>query len=97
MYAQVTRFEDSPSDLEDGIAHVRDEVVPVAKALSGVRGLWLVDRETGERLSVLVFDDEATAATLFAEVGDRRAADPSRNRPAPVGSTRYEIFAEVLD
>jgi len=39
VYAQVTRFEDSPSDLEDGITHVR----------------------------------------------------------APVGSTKYEIFAEALD
>lgn len=97
MYAQVTRFEDSPSDLEDGIAHVRDEVVPLAKSRSGVRGLWLVDRETGDRLSVLVFEDEADATALFAEVGERRAADPNRNRPAPVGSTRYEIFAEALD
>ena len=88
MYAQVTRFEDSPSDLEDGIAHVRDEVIPVARAQNGVRGLWLVDRETGERLSVLIFEDEAAADALFAEVGKLRAADPDRNRPAPVSSTR---------
>jgi len=95
MYAQIVRFEDSPQDLEDGIAHVRDEVVPAAEATSGVTGLWLVDRETGERLSVMVFEDEARAQEVFAKVGERRAADPERNRPSPVGSTKYEVYAAV--
>ena len=95
MYARVTSFHDSPQDLEDGIAHVLDEVIPAAEATDGVRGFWLVDRESGERLSVLVFDDERNAEALFAAVGERRAADPERNRPVPVGSTRYEIYAAV--
>jgi hypothetical protein len=97
MYAQVTRFADSPADLEDGISHVREEVVPITQAHDGARGLWLVDRETGERLSVLIFANEDAATTLFAQVGEIRAAEPDRNRPAPVGSTRYEIYAEALD
>ncbi len=93
MYAQIVRFQDGPQDLDDGISHVREEVVPAAEATPGVTGLWLVDRETGERLSVMVFEDEAQAQALFAKVGERRAADPDRNRPSPVGSTKYEVYA----
>jgi hypothetical protein len=93
MYAQIVKFQDGPPDLEDGIAHVLDEVVPAAEATPGVTGLWLVDRTTGERLSVMVFEDESQAEQLFAKVGERRAADPDRNRPSPVSSTRYEVYA----
>jgi hypothetical protein len=95
MYAQVITFADSPSDLEDGIAHVLDEVVPAAAATPGVQGVWLVDRETGERLSVMLFADAAAAEAMFARVGERRAADPGRNRPKPAGARRYEVYAQV--
>lgn len=60
-----------------------------------MHGLWLVDRETGERLSVMLFPDEASAEATFVRVGERRAADPDRNRPKPTGSHRYEVYAQV--
>jgi hypothetical protein len=96
VYAQVISFEDSPQDLEDGVAHVQEEVVPPARAAAGVRGIWMVDRETGTRLSVVVVDDEESAQAFFTAVGERTAQQPDRNRPKPVGSKRYEVYGDAL-
>ena len=97
MHALVTRFEDNPSDLRAGIEHVLDEVVPLAQAAEGVRGIWLVNNESGERLSVMVFENQEAANALWAAIGEIRAANPERNRPAPVDSGAYEVYASVFE
>ena len=73
MFAQVISFEESADEVEAGIKHVEEEVLPALKDADGLTGFWLVDRENGKRLSVMVWDSEEAAAAGMAAIEARRA------------------------
>ena len=95
VFAVVMNFEDSPEDLSLGIEHVLDEVAPTLEKSSGLQGWWLVDREAGRRVTVMVWQSEDQYDDAMAAVGAVRASNPDRHRPAPASVGRYEIYAAV--
>jgi heme-degrading monooxygenase HmoA len=94
MYAQVITFDEDPAAVQHGIDHVLADVVPALEESDGAKGLWLVDREHGKRISIMVWESEEAAQAAFARIAARAAANPGE-RPKPVSVERFEIYAQV--
>jgi len=60
MYARSTTIQGNPQSMDDGIAYMRDEVLPAMQQMDGFVGLsTLVDRETGRCIATSAWADEA--------------------------------------
>lgn len=95
-FAVVISFEGEDAEAQAaGIAHVREEVLPVVQGAEGVSGLWLVDAESGRRLSVMVADSEEQFQAAMAKITAAREADPDRHRPAPASVSRFLIYGQA--
>ena len=59
VYARSTTIQAQPSSIDDGIAFVRDEVMPALQAMDGYVGLsLLVDRESGQCIATSAWETE---------------------------------------
>jgi heme-degrading monooxygenase HmoA len=96
MFAVVLSFEhESKEELNAGIEHVRDEVLPALSEAPGLHGWWLADYENGRRLTLMVWDTQEHYDAGMARVQEARASDPGRHRPAPSSVARYDIYGSV--
>jgi quinol monooxygenase YgiN len=59
VYARSTTIQGQPSSIDDGIAHVRDEVMPAVLATDGCVGLSLmVDRQSGRCIATTAWQSK---------------------------------------
>ena len=86
MYARHVTVHASPDKLEDGIATVRDQVIPVLKECPGFMGqLLLVDRAKGETIGISLWDTEENMNASEEKVAAVRqqTADKAQASGAP--------------
>lgn len=87
MFARSTTLLVDPERIDQGIAHVRDEVWPAVRELQGCAGLsMLVDRAQGKVVVTTSWEDEETLRSSRATVMPLRdrAAEIAGAREAPV-------------
>lgn len=62
MHAGVIRSKNKKNELEQAIKDFKETVLPALATHAGNRsGMLLVDRETGDSISIAIYDDEASA------------------------------------
>ena len=87
MYARTTTIQGDRSKVEDGIAHVRDQVFPAVKALDGCAGMsLLVDRESGRCIATTSWESEAALRASAEEVKPLRT-----DAEQTLGATSTEV------
>ena len=80
MYARSTTIRGNPQRVADGIAYMRDEVLPVMQEMEGFVGLsMLVDREVGRCITTSAWED-------------RDAMRSSADRVHPMRRRMVEVF-----
>ncbi|TAL13185.1 MAG: hypothetical protein EPN99_15840 [Frankiales bacterium] len=86
MYARTTTVQGNPAHVDDGIALVRDEVMPALQSMEGCIGVsMLVDRESGGAIVTSSWESrEAMRAT-------EAAVAPLRDRAQQVLGGRPEV------
>ena len=69
MYARSTTIHAQPSDIDAGVAHLRDEVMPKLQGLQGFVGMSLLtDRQSGRCIAVTAWESEDAMNALAEQV-----------------------------
>jgi heme-degrading monooxygenase HmoA len=73
VHARSTTIQAQTSSIDDGIAYIRDEVMPALQAMDGYIGLsMLVDRESGRCITTSAWDTEDTLNTSTEQAAPLR-------------------------
>ncbi|WP_116450201.1 hypothetical protein [Blastococcus litoris] len=86
MYARSTTVHADPQRIDDGIAYIRDEVMPAVQSMPGCMGLsMLCDRSSGRCIVTTSWDSEESMSA------SRDAVMPMRDRAKDVMGGGFDV------
>ncbi len=94
MYARSTTIRGNPQSMDEGIAYVRDTVMPAVQQMDGCVGLsMLADRESGRCIVTAAWEDEAAMRASADGVSTLR----EQAREVMGGEMEYLTFTATTD
>ena len=98
VYARSTTIQAQQSSIDDGIAYVRDEVMPALMAMDGYVGLsLLVDRESGQCIATSSWETDEAMRTSTEQAAPLREQAGVRFGGGEVTVDQWEIGAMHRD
>ena len=96
MFARVSTIQGKQEQVDEGIRHYREQVLPAARKMAGFKGAYLlVDRKTGKNLGITLWDTEKDLQTSAAAV-DKLRGQASRIVDAAKAPT-VEVYEVVVE
>ena len=92
MYARISTLEGSPEHIDEGLRHVRENVLPQIQQQEGFQGMVaLADRQSGKTLGITFWESEE-ALKASEEAADRLREDSAEAMSDTIaGVERYEV------
>lgn len=92
MFARMSTLESPPGEIDQGLRHVREQVLPLLQQQDGFKGfIALADRQSGKLIGVSLWESEQ-AMQASEQVGDRTRSESAEAVSGTVeGVERYEV------
>jgi len=97
MFARVSTIQGKSEQVEDVIRNFRENVIPVAKQMTGFKGSYLlVDRKSGKTVGIALWDTEKNLqASAEAAARLRAQASQAAAAPKPPLVEIYEVAVQL--
>ena len=97
MFARVSTIEGKPEQMDEGIRHFREQVLPAARKMDGFKGAYLLfDRKSGRNMGITLWNTEKDLQASADAANRLRAQATTRvaaSKPASVEI--YEVAVQA--